>query len=266
MQATKTTLLRVAMLRAIFHYKLRRHARQLCRLIFPKGYDGEFFLCGGAFKPLLRKGLPVNDLDLWVRNRKEREKLCVALLERGAVLLHDFHPFCMKFRLDGQLIEITYHNVKDGGINDILNTFDLAVCGMGAHYKGGKVDSVFVSEDCWTSIQQRQLFVLEAYMCLLALEKTPSLLRTLHRMGQAAAELGYDVHLENEHRLWDLYWELYSEEERRAARDLYFDTMVSYKGQKNEHLMRRATVGYVPVDLTPEEIPPSIARLKTKAA
>lgn len=253
------------MLRALFQFRLRNHARRIHQFIFPQGYAGDYFLCGGAFKPLLRKGLPINDFDLWVRNRKEREKLCEALLQRGATLMHDFHPFCMKFRLEGRIIEITYHNVKDGSLADIINTFDLALCGMGTRFADNRVAEICVSDACWRTIQHRELFVLESYFCLLIMQRTPSLLRTLHRMGQAAAELGYNVHAESERRLWDLFWNTYSEKERQQTRDFYFDTMVSYKGQQNDRLMQRAAHSYFPLphdaegDPTPLQIMPKAA-------
>jgi len=252
------------MFRTIFMHRVRAHGRRVFKNLFPKGYDGEVFLCGGAFKPLLKKGAPINDLDLWVRNRKERDKLCSSLMERGAHLLHDFHPYCVKFRLDGQLIEITYHNINDGALSDVMNTFDLAINGIGTRYLNGHLVEAYVSEDCWQSIQLKAVSVLDSYFCLLLMEKTPSLIRTLHRMGQQAAELGYAVNADCEHRLWHMYWHIYSEEERKACMDLYFDTMVTYKGQHNEHLMRRASMGYAPVMRPQADISP--IRLAHKAA
>jgi len=231
------------MFRLLFKHRIRRHAQRVFASLFPKGYAGEVFLCGGAFKPLLRKGLPINDLDLWVRNRKERDRLVAALSAGGAHLIHDFHPFCMKFRHEGQLVEITYHNVKDGDLSDVINTFDLSLCGLGARYSNGKVEETYVSAECWNAIHHRQITVMDSYMLFLMLQNSPSILRSLHRMGQQAAELGFQVHEEQEHHLWDLYWRHYSEEERKAAMDLYFDTVVAYKGQSNERLVRRASIG-----------------------
>ncbi len=237
------------MLRALFLHRVRGHARRVFRFLFPNGYDGEVFLCGGAFKPLLKKGLRIHDLDLWVRNRKEREKLCQALLKRGAVLLHDFHPYCLKFRLDGQLIEITYHNVKDGSLMDVLNTFDISLSGIGARFENGRIAEATMTEGCWTAVQKREVSILESYFCFIDVMKAPSLLRTLHRMGQKAAELGYSVNIDHEHRLWETYWQDYTEDQRRVAMDLYFDTMVAYKGQHDPRLVHRATIGYAPVGL-----------------
>jgi|GEM_PF-6928691 len=236
------------MIRTLFQHRMRQHAQRLCTFMFPEGYDGEFFLCGGAFKPLISKRLPVNDLDVWVRNRAERESLCEALLNRGATLLKDFHPYCMKLRLEGEVVEITYHNVEDGGLEDILNTFDLSICGMGAHYAHGDVNDICLTEECWHTLQHREMKVLESYLCLLVSEKTPSLLRTLHRMGQAASELDFEVDAESEHRLWDLFKNAYSESERQQARDLYFETIVHHQSPHHDHLVRRtAGSGYAPL-------------------
>lgn len=235
------------MLRHLFLHRVRSRAHQLFHFLFPNGYDGEFFICGGAFKPLLRKGLAMHDLDLWVRNRKDRAKLCQALLNRGAVLLQDFHPFCLKFRLEGQIIEITYHNVKDGVLRDILQTFDIGLCAMGAHFANGRLNEVHATDECWNSIRRKEITLMESYFCFIGLQKPPSLLRTLHRMGQKAAELGYQVNADHEHRLWEIYLQDYTEDERRVAMDLYFDTMVAYKGQHDERLIRRASGGFVPV-------------------
>jgi len=252
------------MFRTLFLRRVRSHGHRVFQHLFPQGYDGEVFLCGGAFKPLLKRGASINDLDLWVRNRKEREKLCQALLHRGAHLLHDFHPYCVKFRLDGQLIEITYHNINDGHLSDVVNTFDLALCGMGVRYHKGQLVEAYVSDDCWHALKLKEASVLDSYFCLLLLQKTPSLIRTLHRMGQQAAELGFEVNAECEHRLWHMYWHIYNEDERKACMDLYFETMVTYKGQHNEHLMRRASMGYAPVmrphaDMAPVQFAPKVA-------
>lgn len=252
------------MLRHLFLHRVRGRAYQLFQFLFPQGFDGEFFICGGAFKPLLRKGLAMHDLDLWVRNRKDRAKLCHALLSRGAVLLHDFHPYCLKFRLEGQLIEITYHNVKDGALRDVLNTFDIGLCAMGARCVNGQVAEVHMTDECWRSIRHRQVTLMDSYFIFVVMQKAPSLLRTLHRMGQKATELGYQVNAEHEHRLWEIYWQEYTEEERRMAMDLYFDTMVAYKGQHDEHLVRRAASGFIPVpkaqgDAVPLRLTPQTA-------
>lgn len=235
------------MIPLFFTSRVRQHAESVFRELFHGAYEGEVFLCGGAFKPLLKRGLPINDFDLWVRNRKEREKLVRFLLQRGASLVRDFHPFCLKLRLEGRIIEITYHNINDGTLADVVNTFDIAICGLGARYANGAVVEAYVSEECRESIRRRSIQVLPAYLCFLDATHAPSLIRTLHRMGQQATELGYEVDAAHEHLLWEMFWKDFSEEERRTAVDLYFETMVNYKGHCDDRLVRRATVGYMSV-------------------
>lgn len=230
---------------SIFKARVRLHARRvLDRILGGGSYQGEAFLCGGAFKPLLKRKAPINHLELWVRDRKERETLTRFLVARGAVLARESQPYCLKLRLDGCLIEISYHNVKDGELADVLSTFDLSICGLGARYKWGRVVEVHVADECWESVRRRTVRVLPSYLCAVQELRVPSIIRTLHRMGQEASELEFDVDVAHEHLLWDTFWNLFSEEERRTAMELYFETTVSFKGACDERLVRRATSGH----------------------
>ncbi len=228
---------------ALFKARIRRHAKQIFTELLGDDYDGEVFLCGGAFKPLLKRKLPINDYDLWVRDNTQRGKLIQFLLDRGATIARDYAPYCLKLRLDGRIIEITYNNVDDARLEDVLNTFDLAVCGMGVRYAGRRVAEVFVSSECWDAIRHRAVRTLPSYMSFLCIQRAASLVRTLHRMGQQATELGYEVDTGHEHALWEIFWSDFSEGERRAAVDLYFETMVTHNGRCDQRLMRRAMVG-----------------------
>ncbi len=231
---------------ALFKARIRRHAKQIFTELLGDDYDGEVFLCGGAFKPLLKRKLPINDFDLWVRDNTQRGKLVQFLLNRGATIARDFVPYCLKLRLDGRIIEITYNNVDDGRLEDVVNTFDLAVCGMGARFARNRVAEVFVSPECWNAIRHRAVRTVPSYMCFLSIQRAASLVRTLHRMGQQATELGYEVDTAHEHALWEIFWSDFSEDERRAAVDLYFETMVAHNGRCDQRLMRRAMVGFTP--------------------
>lgn len=231
---------------AFFKARIRRHAKQIFTELLGDDYDGEVFLCGGAFKPLLKRKLPINDYDLWVRDNTQRGKLVQFLLDRGATIARDYAPYCLKLRLNGRIIEITYNNVDDARLEDVLNTFDLAVCGMGARYAGRRVAEVFVSNDCWDAIRHRAVRTMPRYMCFLSIQRAASLVRTLHRMGQQATELGFEVDTAHEHALWEIFWSDFSEDERRSALDLYFETMVSHSGRFDQRLMRRAMVGFTP--------------------
>jgi hypothetical protein len=129
----------------------------------------------------------------------------------------------------------------------VLNTFDISLSAIGVRFDRGAVVEAAVNEECWDALRKREISVLDSYFCYVGIMKAPSLLRTLHRMGQKAAELDISVNADHEHRLWELYWHDYSEQERRVAMDLYFDTMVAYKGQHDPRLVHRATIGYAPV-------------------
>lgn len=125
--------------RSEFMSEVLTHAEHLFTDLFPNGYDGQVFLCGGAFKPLLKENLAIADIDLFVRTQQDREKLRAALLAQGAVLVQDFPPNCIKFWLRGQVVEVAYHDVKSGSLDDLLSIFDLALCGIGSLYAIGCV-------------------------------------------------------------------------------------------------------------------------------
>lgn len=235
------------MFRALFSHRVRAHAQHLLDTVFPQGYQGELFLCGGAFKPVFCKKGEIHDLDLWVRDPEERNKLCDALCSAGGSLVEDFFPFCQKFRREGRWVKVAYQDVEDGSLQDVLESFDLSLCGIGARYVNGEVVETHVHEECWQAFRHRSVRLLRSYINELDAEKTPTLLRSLHRMGLQATELGYCVDGDDEHRLWQLYWDRYTPEERRAAMDLYFESMVVARGQRDDHLVRRASEGYVPV-------------------
>ena len=61
-----------------------------------------------------------------------RERLVDHLIACGAELVHDFKPYCIKFKRRGQLIEITYQNVKQRPISEIVEGFDIACCAIAA--------------------------------------------------------------------------------------------------------------------------------------
>ena len=42
------------------------------------------------------------------------------------------------------MIEVTYHNVNDGTLEDIVRGFDLACSAIGVRYEDGRVREVYV--------------------------------------------------------------------------------------------------------------------------
>ena len=189
---------------------------------------------------MLKENLAIADLDLFVRTQQDREKLCTALLAQGAVLVQDFPPNCIKFRLRGQVVEVTYHDVKSGGLDDLLSIFDLALCGIGSLYANGCVAEVHVRKGFWNAVRHRSVNVQASYLKLLMFQKDPRLLSSLQRMGQQAEELNYQVNPDDERLLWEIYWDKFTETERIAATDYYIKTIVQYKGRYDEEFLRRA--------------------------
>ena len=59
-------------------------------------------------------------------------------------------------------------------------------------------------------------------------------------MGQQAEELSYQVNLDEERLLWEIYWDKFTETERIAATDYYVKTIVQYKDRYDEEFLRRA--------------------------
>ena len=223
------------------HAQVRKHAKSVFKFLLGRKYPGEVFLCGGAFKPLLKPGLKINDIDLWVRNRKEREKLMHAMLDRGATLVRDFYPYCLRFDYEGCPVEITYQNVKDRPISDIVHGFDVAGCAIAATYKKGKIVDSYMSARARGSIENRLALLEESYIDQLIAEHTPSVLRGIDRMKKFARQTGYDVSEEDTERLWDIYANHYSSEERQRSLDIYLETTVGFKDSCDTGLIQRAT-------------------------
>src|SRR5579871_1600810 len=115
------------MLRALFMSRVRAHGERILKRLFPGGYGGELFLCGAAFAPLLKRRLPVEQVDLWVRSREERRRLLDALKMNGAHEIDDPDGLSAKFKFDGQRIEVMGHSVGEGTLMDVIRTYDLAL-------------------------------------------------------------------------------------------------------------------------------------------
>lgn len=225
--------------------KIKRYAQRVFRFLFPRPWTGEVFLCGGAFKPLLKPGLKVNNLDLWVRDRREREKLFAHLIARGARLVRDFHPYCIRLELDGYAVEITYHNIHSGRISEIVHGFDIAGCSIGAQYKDGEVCDVYVSPKAIESTATSKVLLEDGYVHALTKKRVPTALRGIDRLQRFAAETGYAVCNEDLEELWTIFHEVYSPEEKQQAIDLYLETSVGFKEISDTNLLRRA--GFVTV-------------------
>ncbi|MBP7948034.1 MAG: hypothetical protein KA004_00160 [Verrucomicrobiales bacterium] len=202
-------------------------------------FEEDVFLCGGSFKALLNSRMGINDVDLWVRDRKRREALREALVNSGARVVRDFQPYCIRMDHAGYPVEINYQNVKDRPITTVLDGFDMAVCCVAVHWRNGQVVESYAHEQYFRSAHDRCIRLQDSFLDTVRQTRPPSLLRTLDRMEKAAQELEFSLASEDVRRLWDLFMD-YSEEQKRECLDNYLETMVGYKGRCNAPVLRRA--------------------------
>ncbi len=227
----------------VSHARVREHAATLLRFLMAGTvYPGEVFLCGGAYKAMLNPSLPVNDLDLWVRDRRERERLTADLLARGARLVRDFHPYCVLFDLDGHLVEITYQNVKERPISEIVREFDIAGCAIAATYSDGRITDSYFSPRAALSARCGTVCLEDSYLERLRSERLPTVLRTIDRLERFALEVGFHPSASDLADLWKTYREDYSLSERQRCIDVYMETTAGYKGHHNAALIRTARI------------------------
>jgi len=224
------------------HGRVRRHARELLGFLSEGiAYPGEVFLCGGAYKAMLRGNREVNDLDLWVRNRKERERLSADLLARGGRLLRDFHPYCLLFEVGGQKVEITYQNVNARPIAEIVGGFDIAGCAIAATYRNGLITDSYFSELAADAARRATACLERGYLDRLRRERLPTVLRSIDRLGCFAEDVGYRVMESDLRALWDIFRDDFTLAERRKCVAVYLQTTAGYKGSHNERLVEEAS-------------------------
>ena len=220
------------------------HASQLFSSVMPVPFQGEIFLAGGAFKPLIKEGHAVRDLDLWVRDRRVRERLCDHLVRCGATLVRDFRPYCILLRAGAMDIEVTYQNVKDRPISEILEGFDLAPCGIAATYVDGQVTQATITPAAIKSLRDGEVLINKPFLRRLETKRTPDVLQGLDRVARFASEMGMAVPEEQRQRLWAIYEELFTHEERQACVDTYMKATVEYKGHCDVPMLQRASSGF----------------------
>ncbi len=220
---------------------VRGHAATLLEEVLSQPFSGELFLAGGAFKPLLNPEQDVRDLDLWVRDRRSRERLLSHLVACGAEVVRDFHPYCIKLLHGEREIELTYQNVKGRPIGEVVEGFDIACCAIAATYRDGKITDSYISPRALRSAEERQVMLTKGYIDRLLEERPPDILQSIDRLSCFAEEVGFDLPEEVSERLWKVYEEDYDEDEQRACMDTYLSTTVEYKGRVDLSVLRRAT-------------------------
>lgn len=220
--------------------RVKAHAGELLRSVLTKPFPGELFLAGGAFKPLLNPGNAVRDLDIWVRDRRQRGRLRDHLVACGAEVVHDFHPYCIKFQCGERQLEVTYQNVKDRPIGEVVEGFDIACCAIAATYSNGRVTDSYVSPRALRSVEEGRVMLTKGYVDRLRERRSPDVLQSIDRVSSFADEVGFELPEELSERLWGVYENEYTEEEQQACVDTYLSTTVDYKGRVDLDVLRRA--------------------------
>ena len=212
-----------------FCRRARAFARGLLRFWDGERYDGEVFLAGGVFKPLLSGKARWNDIDLWVRDKAARIKLDAHLRTNGFALRRDFKPFCRSYGRGDVSLEITYHNIKQAGVDRVFRDFDLSLSKIGARIENGEVREVVIAPDFWQSLENKVVRFSPSRMRKLRDEHLAQILHNLHRLAEWAANLGWAGDKTQEAELWDLFENRYPPEAKREAIELAWLILGVYK-------------------------------------
>ncbi len=218
------------------------HAGRLLGAVSDIPHPGDIYLAGGAFKPLMGSSKPVRDLDLWVKNRWAREAAAAWLLDSGFILERDFQPYCQVFRKDGQVVELTYQNLKEGGIQDVIEFFDLGTSQIAVKVTNGRACEIFTTPDFWESQQSRIVRISRSHWHRLGNEHSPTMVLSLHRMESCAAELGWDYDRSQQDEMWRMLAEDYTVEEATGALALADEILGEYKNHSEAPSLVRARI------------------------
>jgi hypothetical protein len=211
----------------------RRRVRDFIHKVQPvwhgDRYDGEVFIAGGVFKPLLSSTARWNDIDLWVRDNAARAKFDCHLRSAGFVLKRDFKPFCRAYEKDDTSVEITYHNLKTAGAARIFRDFDLSPSRIGARIENGEVKEVEIATDFWESLERKVVRFSPRRMRKLREEHLSQILHNLHRLAAWAENLGWKADKSQEAELWDLFENRYPPSAKKEAIELAWQILGVYK-------------------------------------
>lgn len=155
-----------------------------------------FFLAGGAFKTLLT-GRPPRDLDIWAASPADREVLDARLVARGAQRLPE-QPYTQGFRLNGRVIELSLQ-AEPSVLEDRLARFDLALSAIGVEFSPTDQWRAVISPLARASAAKRQVLLLDELL------NWKHALASLVRLRSYASELGFEVPLSEEQRLWGIF-------------------------------------------------------------
>lgn len=155
-----------------------------------------FFLAGGAFKTLLT-GKPPRDLDIWAASPADRAVVEARLIERGAERLPE-QPYTQGFRLKRCIVELPLHT-EPGVLEARIAGFDLALSAIGAEHKPTDQWRAVIHPLAHESVQKRQVLLLDELL------NWKHALSSLVRLRSYAKELGFEVPLLEEQRLWAIF-------------------------------------------------------------
>jgi len=148
----------------------------------------------------------------------------------------------MLYQLDDRLVEITYQNVKERPISEIVRGFDIAGCAVAATYRDGEIVDAYFTASAAHSVMWKTACLEMTYLERLRADRLPTVLRTIDRLERFASDVGYPVSEADIAALWRLYREEYSPDERQQCIDVYLETTCGYKGIHNTALLALAAL------------------------
>ena len=161
------------------------------------GEKARYTIAGGAFKFLLTGDFST-DIDIWPYSSQDREKICKALYQNGAIPLGANSPFFETFDYHGWIVEVSLQ--EKGSVEDVISHFDLPLASIGVEY--------IPEQDQWKSwihplakrdLQDRQVRLFSPF------PNSDYLLTSLERQERYAKELGFQKCLESEKKAWEFF-------------------------------------------------------------
>jgi hypothetical protein len=171
-------------------------ARREVAATFGLDCPARFFLAGGAFKTLLT-GKPPRDLDIWAASAADRQVLEARLVARGAERLPE-QPYTQGFRLNGRVIELPLHT-EPNVLENRLARFDIALSAVGVEHTPTDEWRAVIHPLALASAAKRQVLLLDELL------NWKHALASLVRLRSYASELGFEVPLSEEQRIWGIF-------------------------------------------------------------
>ena len=221
--------------------RVKAHAKKLFQFLFPRGFGGEFFLCGGAFKPLFDAGLKLNGLDLWVRNSAARERLVGALINGGASIVDDVESHWIRLERDGVPVVVSYRDAPDAGLGGIVGEFDIAACAIGVAFRDGAIREVQIAAQANRMLRAKAVLFQDAYLDRLRSAHDPVLLCGIDRLTALAGDTGFEPDEGSLAEAWEIFESEYDADEKQRCLDTYMETVVGLRSRCDPRIVQRAS-------------------------